>query len=549
MRTVISLLMAGLCWPLWVAGQTVARTAPSTATAGEVLFTGQVRKILSEACIRCHNADQKKGGLDLSRRAPALLEGESGAVIAPGSADESLLVEKVKAGEMPPKNQLTPPQVEAIRSWIADGAPYQVEPVTPPRAGPDWWSLQPIRQLPVPAVAGPDSRWVRTPIGAFILAKLGEKNLRPAPEADHAAWIRRLSSDLVGLPPEPEAVSAFVNDPDPLAYEKLVVRLLASPHHGERWGRHWLDVVCFGESEGYETNMPRPNAWPYCDYVIASFNRDTPFPRFVLEQLAGDTLADASWLTQAATGFLVGGTHDNVGNQTVEGMCQQRVEVAPSGIAAVRPPLALPASAPERQRRTALARWLGDPANTLPARVMVNRVWHYHFGQGIVATPGDFGYNGSPPSHPELLDWLASRYIAEGWQLKPLHRLIVLSATYRQSSRLDAGAQSIDRQNRLLWRMPPRRLEAESIRDAILACGGRLDQAMGGPGYNIWEKNTNYVAVYQPPGASLAPTRSAGWSTSSSRGASMIPPLVSSIAPIQRSLSHGATRRRRPSRP
>ena len=301
-------------------------TAPSTATAGEVLFTGQVRKILSESCIRCHNPDQKKGGLDLSRRAPALLGGKSGAVIVAENAEESLLVEKVEAGEMPPKNRLTPPQVEAIRSWIAAGAPYQVEPVTPPRAGPDWWSLQPIRFPPVPAVAGPDSRWIRTPIDAFILAKLREKNLRPVPEADRATLIRRLSFDLVGLPPEPEAVAAFVNDPDPLAYEKLVDRLLASPHHGERWGRHWLDVVRFGESEGYETNMPRPNAWPYRDYVIDSFNRDTPFPRFVLEQLAGDTLADASWLTRAATGFLVGGTHDIVGNQTVEGMRQQRVD-------------------------------------------------------------------------------------------------------------------------------------------------------------------------------------------------------------------------------
>jgi len=326
MRTVISLLMAALCWPLSVAGQTVARTAPSTAKAGEVLFTGQVRKILSESCIRCHNPDQKKGGLDLSRRAPALLGGKSGAVIVPGSADESLLVEKVEAGEMPPKNQLTAPQIEAIRSWVTAGAPYQVEPVTPPRAGPDWWSLQPVRQRPVPAVAGPDSRWIRTPIDAFILAKLGEKNLRPVPEADRATLIRRLSFDLVGLPPEPEAVAAFVNDPDPLAYEKLVDRLLASPHHGERWGRHWLDVVRFGESEGYETNMPRPNAWPYRDYVIRAFNRDTPFPCFVLEQLAGDTLADASWLTRAATGFLVGGTHDIVGNQTVEGMRQQRVD-------------------------------------------------------------------------------------------------------------------------------------------------------------------------------------------------------------------------------
>ena len=181
-------------------------------------------------------------------------------------------------------------------------------------------------------------------------------------------------------------------------------------------------------------------------------------------------------------------------------------QVCPSAVAAVGTPLLLPADSPERDRRLALARWIGGDTNPLPARVMVNRVWHYHFGQGIVATPSDFGFNGGPPSHPELLDWLASRYMAGGWQLKPLHRLILLSAAYRQSSRLDRAALAIDKQNRLLWRMTPRRLETESIRDAILACSGQLDPTMGGPGYNIWEKNTNYVAVYSPrvePGADV----------------------------------------------
>ena len=235
---------------------------------------------------------------------------------------------------------LTAPEIKAVESWIAAGAPYPVEPVTPPRAGPDWWSLQPVRTVAVPTISGPDAALVRTPIDAFILAKLKEKGLSLAPEADRRALIRRVSFDLLGLPPAPEEVRAFVNDPDPHAYEKLVDRLLGSPHYGERWGRHWLDVVRFGESEGYETNMPRFSAWPYRDYVIRAFNQDTPFPRFVAEQLAGDALAEAEaeaeaagqasrqsdWLTQAATGFLVGGTHDIVGNQTVEGMRQQRVD-------------------------------------------------------------------------------------------------------------------------------------------------------------------------------------------------------------------------------
>ncbi|WP_165229307.1 PSD1 and planctomycete cytochrome C domain-containing protein [Aquisphaera insulae] len=786
------------------------------------------RAVLVESCVSCHNADQKKGKLDLTRPATALAGGESGPAIVPGKAGESLAVEKVEAGEMPPKGRLEPAQVEALRAWIDAGASYPAEPLTSPRAGADWWSLRPIARPSPPALAPADAALARNPIDAFLLAELRRKGIDPAPEADRRDLIRRLSFDLIGLPPAPEEVERFVADRDPMAYEHLVDRLLASPQHGERWGRHWLDVVRFGESEGYETNMPRFNAWPYRDYVIRAFNRDTPFPRFVLEHLAGDALGDgdrADWLTRAATGFLVGGTHDIVGNQTIEGMKQQRVddlddiitatatgflgltancarchdhkfdpitqrdyyglqavlagvqhgsrqvdapdaparreaaarigrelaaidrqldeieplalageervraaggsdeasherrprsavgplrnverfrprlarmvrftvlatntgsepcvdevevmtagdaprnvalaaaggkaaasseypdaaihkvphlndgltgndhswisrepgrgsftvewpravlvdrivwsrdrngayadrlatnyrvevaeaagawqvvassadrvpegaaaaedsdrsrraellarqaslrarlgelgptisvyagtfaqpgpthllrrgdpmqpgaEVVPSGIAAVRPALTIPATAAEKDRRLALARWIGDPANPLPARVMVNRAWLHHFGQGIVSTPSDFGFNGGPPSHPELLDWLASRYIDEGWRLKPIHRLIVTSAAYRRSGRADPRALAVDAGNRLLWRMPPRRLEAEPLRDAILACSGQLDPTMGGPGYNIWEKNTNYVAVYRPR-ASLGP--------------------------------------------
>jgi hypothetical protein len=172
--------------------------------------------------------------------------------------------------------------------------------------------------------------------------------------------------------------------------------------------------------------------------------------------------------------------------------------VRPTAVAAVAPKLTIDPRAPEAERRKALARWIADPANPMPARVMVNRVWQYHFTRGLVATPSDFGFNGALPSHPELLDWLAATYMAGGWRLKPMHRIIVTSASYRQSSRLDKRAQAIDRDNRLIWRMSPRRLEAESIRDAILAVSGCLDTRMGGPGYTIWEKNTNYVAVYKP---------------------------------------------------
>jgi mono/diheme cytochrome c family protein len=323
----LSLLVLGVCGPV-ACGQPT-KAPRDAAVSGEALFSGSVRRILANTCVRCHNADQKKGGLDLSRRDAALRGGDSGAVVVPGNVEESLVVEKVREGEMPPRSPLAPAEVESIRAWVAAGAPYQDEPVTPPRAGPDWWSLQPIRHPTVPVVEGPDAGWSRTPIDAFILARLKTKGLSPAPETDRATLLRRLSFDLTGLPPTPEDIDSFVDDPDPLAYEKRVDRLLASPRYGERWGRHWLDVVRFGESEGYETNMPRFNAWPYRDYVIRAFNQDTPFARFALEQLAGDTLAGtegADWLSQAATGFLVGGTHDIVGNQTIEGMRQQRVD-------------------------------------------------------------------------------------------------------------------------------------------------------------------------------------------------------------------------------
>ena len=233
---------------------------------------------------------------------------------------------------MPPNGPLSREQVDAVRAWVEAGRGLSER-----AAG-----LAPRRGRLVVAPADPSGRAARRsgeprrPASArrsMRSSSTGSKaaGLKPSPEADRATLIRRVTFDLIGLPPTPEQVDAFVADPDPMAYERLVDRLLASPQYGERWGRHWLDVVRFGESEGYETNLPRPSAWPYRDYVIRAFNRDTPFPRFVLEQLAGDTLNEtrvsaADWLTQAATGFLVGGSHDIVGNQTVEGMLQQRAD-------------------------------------------------------------------------------------------------------------------------------------------------------------------------------------------------------------------------------
>jgi len=432
------------------------------------------------------------------------------------------------------------------------------------------WSFRPCSRPAVPSPqdsAGQD--WVRTPIDAFLLARLRKEGLYPAPEADKRTLIRRLCFDLTGLPPTTAEVAAFVNDRSEDAYDRLVDRLLASPHYGERWGRHWLDVVRFAETEGFEYDRYRPGAWRYRDYVIRSFNEDKPFDQFIREQLAGDEMEPDNRELRIAAGFhRLGPVRRNAGNQDVafsrDEFLTERTDAigavflgltvgcarchdhkfdeisqtdyyrlqaflaaiheenlawtdrsgsgTPPGISSVRdietqrtpiyvlkrgnpekrgkqvgPRILdafLPEEAPElaadiRKPRESLARWITDPKNPLTARVLVNRVWQYHFGQGIVATPNDFGRNGSPPSHPELLDYLANELIANGWQLKPMHRMIVRSHAYRQSSsRLDRAK---DPDNRLLGHFPRRRLEAEEVRDAMLASAGRLNTKFGGP--------------------------------------------------------------------
>lgn len=479
------------------------------------------------------------------------------------------------------------------------------------------WSLRPCVRPPVPDLPATARTHCRTPVDAFVQTRLRQAHLESAPEADRRTLIRRVTFDLTGLPPEPEAIDAFATDPAADAYERLVDRLLASPRYGERWGRHWLDVVRYAETEGFEYDRERPGAWRYRDYVIAAFQQDRPFDRFLTEQLAGDELATAGeHELHVAAGFhRLGPVRRNAGNPklvysrnevltemtdaigvvflgltvgcarchdhmfddipqsdyyrlqaylaatqehqiiltdhktqsawknatdrisaqikklrdslpSLQGQellqaedtlrkLEQRLPAPLPAISTVRHveaertpihvlkrgnedlkgrrvgPRPLSAISPESpelspstsQPRKALARWLTQPDQPLTARVLVNRIWQHHFGTGLVETANDFGVNGGLPSHPELLDWLATEFREGGWRVRPIHRLIVLSQTYRQTSQPHSDhARKIDPQNRLLWRFPQRRLSAEEVRDAMLAVSGRLNSRMSGPG-------------------------------------------------------------------
>ena len=542
-------------------------------------FDSSLAPILARRCLDCHSGADAKGKLDLSRRRPAMLGGEAGAAIVAGKPEESSLWERVEAGEMPPKNPLPADERAALRAWIASGAAWGTDPIDPyqvttsRRAGRDWWSLQPVARPEVPKVAR--EGWARTPVDRFVLARLEREGLAPQAEADRRTLIRRLRFDLTGLPPSPEEVDAFVADPEPDAYERLVDRLLGSSDFGVRWARWWLDLARFGESHGFEHDEPRPNAWRYRDWVVDALNRDLPYDEFARLQMAGDVLRPDDPSAVAATGFLVAGGFDSVGQtqqsaparaivradeiEDVVGTVSQaflgltvhcarchdhkfdpirqaeyyriasaldgvraadrelpgpakakayavkardagpvRVHlrgnpgspgdvVAPGAIASVAGPSAdfgLPPDAPQADRRRKLADWIASLDNPLFARVAVNRLWQAHFGPGLVETPSDLGFNGGQPSHPELLDWLASEFVAQKFSLKAMHRLIVTSAAYRQGSRLDPAAIQKDAGDRLLWRKAPSRLEAEMVRDAMLGVSGRLDPLLGGPSFS-----------------------------------------------------------------
>ncbi len=439
------------------------------------------------------------------------------------------------------------------------------------------WAFQPPKRPSVPAPK--TSKWSRNPIDAFVLASLEANGLTPAPEADRPTLLRRLSFDLTGLPPTPVELNAYLNDRSPDAYERVVERLLNSPRYGERWAQDWLDLARYADTDGYEYDAVRPDAWRYRDWVVNALNDDLPYDRFVQFQLAGDETSPRAYeatgfnrcypdmvdlndqklrrqnalndITETTALVFLGLTlgcarcHDHKFDPLLQSdfyrlqafftparfrddlpiedqaatarnrrasepkssqargideagpiapptfflrrgeLSQPGPEVLPAFPAVLRvnlkrPEAAIVASSRSTGRRKALADWIVSPANPLTARVIVNRLWQHHFGRGIVATPSDFGTAGAEPSHPELLDWLASELIQGSWSLKSLHRLMVESATYRQSSRPTQEALTIDPENELFSRARRRRLDGEALRDALLAVSGTLSATLGG---------------------------------------------------------------------
>jgi mono/diheme cytochrome c family protein len=671
--------------------------------AGRADYLHDVKPLLTRHCVGCHGPQKQRSGLRLDTAAAILKGGNSGPAIVPGNSGKSRLIQAVTgAGDvaaMPPRGpRLAAAEIALVCAWIDAGAAAPTgeaeSKITATGAG--HWAFRPLARPDPPAVC--NSAWVRNPIDRFILTRLEKEGIAPSPEADRTTLARRLFLDLIGLPPSPREIEEFLNDKSSDAWEKLVDRLLASPHYGERWGRHWLDLARYADSNGYSIDAPR-SIWKYRDWVLDAFNRDLPFDRFVVEQLAGDLLPGAALDQRIATGFhrntqinqeggideeqfrveavvdrvnttgtaLLGLTvgccqcHDHkfdplsqreyyqlfaffnscdeptlelaspeqvrlrrdlqaeikrlqgrlrgldtatpqrvaawegslspqaramlpanvqaILNIAVNGRnaeqeravvaayrnaeqvrhvvgglasplpllpaahvqalalrreleqkiveLQKQVPVIPTslvlqerktprttfihlggdflrkgavvqpGTPAVLPPLTLNPSPPKtgargesRPTRLDLARWFVDGVNPLPPRVTVNRFWQHYFGTGIVETENDFGTQGTPPSHPELLDWLATEFVRRGWSMKAMHRLIATSATYRQSSRTRPELAVGDPRNRLLARQNRLRLDAEVVRDVALASSGLLHHKIGGP------------SVYppQPPG-------------------------------------------------
>ncbi len=669
------------------------------------LFAADAYSVLQKNCVPCHGA-AKTSGLDLRTSESALAGGSHGAVIVAGDPDQSRLyklITHVAEPAMPPGKKLADDDIETLRIWIEAGAPYpkidvkeadaaekaalaklEERPITPEEK--NYWAFRPVKAQTPPKVA--EAAWNANPIDAFALAAMKAKGLKPSAPADRRTLIRRAYLDLTGLPPTPQEIDAFVADRAPDAWPKLVDKLLASPQYGERWARHWLDLVRYADSEGFEFDRDRPEAWRYRDYVVKAFNDDKPYDRFVKEQLAGDeyitkdTPAEEAKQAIIATGYLrlgpSGGgggergkqdslddivattsmtffgmtvgcarchnhkfdpipqkdyyqiqavfystrqntyplvpqsevskyrteanritelqrpfrkakaaleapyqkrlvdeaisklpdymqvawrtapdkrtdgqrlnvqqiektlTNDTLAHKIDEPMIVslmteeerkkhqelndkiaeldgQKPTMYPTAMATTdsgptaQPSYLLqrgildakgslmtpgtltvatltpytyptpPAGAQTTWRRRGFAEWVTSPDNPLTARVMVNRIWQHHFGEGIVRTPSNFGKMGESPSHPELLDYLASQFVAKGWSMKAMHRLMMNSQLYQMSSNDNMADLKADPENRFFWRMPRERVEAEVLRDEILAVSGTLDRTIGGP--------------------------------------------------------------------
>lgn len=677
----LGFLLAGWVLLTFTLKSTSALAADAPAEAVE-FFEKKIRPILADHCYECHSIEKKKskGGLLLDTRDALLKGGDSGRpALVPGEPDKSLLIIAVrqtnKELRMPPKQKLSGTQIADLEAWVKTGAfdprKSALGKITPTgtrakyglsiEEGRKFWSLQPVQDAAVPKVK--NTSWPRTPIDDFILARLEAAGLTPAPEADRRTLLRRASFDLTGLPPTPSEMDAFLVDSSPQAFEKVVDRLLASPRYGERWGRHWLDVVRYADTCGNASDYPVPQAHKYRDRVIRAFNHDLPYDQFLREQLAGDLMPGGTEAERyeriVATGYLAGarrfggdrtGEHhltledtiDNLGRavlgstiacarchdhkfdpftmsdyyglygifnstrfpfpgaevgtrqedfvplmsaaevdvllkpyrEKVAALAAEvkRLEAAESEVRKapdspdkkVRVTAAVKSLADARKKhaevqaetpvinnaygvvdakptnaklhvrgdprrlgdevprhfpvvlggqflpkdcatsgRLQLAEWLTDPKNPLTARVMVNRIWLYHFGKGIVQTPNDFGRQGKAPTHPELLDFLAARFVESGWSVKAMHKRIMLSRTWQQASTDVAVNEQLDPNNDWLGRYPRRRLDAEAIRDTMLFVSGNLDESPGGahpfPPARTWKftQHNPFVALYE----------------------------------------------------
>lgn len=668
-------------------------------------FEKQVKPILQANCFKCHGGTKKlRGGLRLTSREGIFNGGESGPSIPENANDENLFLEAInyESYEMPPKGKLPQDKIDILTRWVKQGLPWpegidygvETEPEKPaPEVNDEskkFWSFQPVKRPDVPNVK--NKFWVKTPIDAFILARLEAAGLKPARPASKTELLRRAYYNLTGLPPEPKDVATFLADDSPEAFEKVVDLLLDSPHYGERWGRHWLDLVRYAETNSYERDGAKPFVWRYRDYVIRSLNEDKPYDQFILEQLAGDELEPVTHEGIVATGYYRLGiwddepvdplqakyddlddilsttgqaflgltvgcarchdhkidpfpqadyysmlaffhnirrygvrAHPTVLAASVRSLAppeeQQkhqklvdehkqkladtdrklketkrlvwkdltgiekdefkteaaRIEIVkkrvpnflsrqefeayvaltkhrdelrkfkapelaqalcikedgpkapkthvlmrgnahvpgaevqpafPSVLSPPRPAIASPKPGAESSgHRLAYAQWLTNKSNPLTARVMINRIWQYHFGRGIVRTSSNFGFQGTLPTHPELLDWLADEFIQRGWSMKEMHKRIMLSNAYKMSSQGNETSLAKDTENNLFWRYNMRRLSAEEIRDSILAVNGRLNRKkMFGPSiYTVIPKEV--LAGQSRPGA--------GWGKSS----------------------------------